>query len=109
MSAFQGLPVGLFEFFAELEQDNSKDFWNANRQRWQQDVKAPMSALVDELSTEFGPLRMFRPNRDLRFTQTSPLTSSGQAPPALLTPPAASATTSACRPPVSPPVTEPCG
>lgn len=26
MSAFQGLPVGLFEFFAELEQDNSKDF-----------------------------------------------------------------------------------
>ena len=29
MSAFQGLPVGLFEFFAELEQDNSKDFWSA--------------------------------------------------------------------------------
>lgn len=69
MSAFQGLPVSLFEFFAELEQDNSKDFWNANRQRWQQDVKVPMSALVDELSTEFGPLRMFRPNRDLRFAR----------------------------------------
>ena len=89
MSAFQGLPVSLFEFFAELEQDNSKDFWNANRQRWQQDVKAPMSALVDELSTEFGPLRMFRPNRDLRFARD-------KSPYKLWTG-------------VSPPVTEPCG
>ena len=69
MSTFQGLPTALFEFFADLAQDNSKDFWDANRQRWQRDVKAPMSALVDELSTEFGPLRMFRPNRDLRFAR----------------------------------------
>ena len=50
MSTFQGLPTALFEFFADLAQDNSKDFWEANRQRWQRDVKAPMSALVDELS-----------------------------------------------------------
>ena len=28
-----------------------------------------MSALVDELSGEFGPLRLFRPNRDLRFAR----------------------------------------
>ena len=69
MSTFQGLPTALFEFFADLAQDNSKDFWNANTQRWQRDVKAPMSALVDELSGEFGPLRMFRPNRDLRFAR----------------------------------------
>ena len=69
MSTFQGLPTALFEFFADLAQDNSKDFWNANKQRWQRDVKAPMSALVDELSGEFGPLRMFRPSRDLRFAR----------------------------------------
>lgn len=65
MSGFQGLPAARREFFADLAQDNSKDFWDANRRRWQRDVKAPMSALVDELSNEFGPLRMFRPNRDL--------------------------------------------
>ena len=35
MSAFQGLPAALFEFFADLVQDNSKDFRDANRQRWQ--------------------------------------------------------------------------
>ena len=62
MNAFQGLQAVLFEFFADLVQDNSKDFRDANRQRWQQDVKAPKSALIDELITEFVPLSMFRPN-----------------------------------------------
>ena len=50
-------------------QDISKDFRDANRQRWHQDVKAPKSALIDELITEFVPLSMFRPNRDLPFAQ----------------------------------------
>ena len=69
MSAFQGLQAVLFEFFADLVQDISKDFRDANRQRWHQDVKAPKSALIDELITEFVPLSMFRPNRDLPFAQ----------------------------------------
>lgn len=69
MSAFQGFPVSLFEFFTDLAQDNSKTFWDANRQRWFSDVKKPMTALIDELSVEFGVLRMFRPNRDLRFAK----------------------------------------
>ncbi|MDO4887253.1 MAG: DUF2461 domain-containing protein [Actinomycetaceae bacterium] len=68
MSSFQGLPPGLFEFFVDLGNDNSTSFWHANRHRWQQNVKAPMTALLDELAAEFGPLRMFRPNRDLRFS-----------------------------------------
>ena len=29
MSAFQGLQAVLFEFFADLVQDISKDFWSA--------------------------------------------------------------------------------
>ena len=29
MSTFQGLPAALREFFADLAQDNSKDFWSA--------------------------------------------------------------------------------
>lgn len=69
MSAFQGLQAVLFEFFADLVQDISKEFRDANRQRWHQDVKAPKSALIDELFTEFVSLCMFRPNRDLRFVR----------------------------------------
>lgn len=68
MTTFQGLPPGLFEFFADLEDDNSKAFWQANRHRWERDVRPPMRSLLAELSEEFGPLRLFRPNRDVRFS-----------------------------------------
>lgn len=68
MSTFQGLPRSLFEFFTDLRGDNSKAFWRANKTRYENDVRMPMRALLDELSDEFGPLRMFRPNRDVRFS-----------------------------------------
>lgn len=68
MTKFQGLPSGLFEFFTELQADNSKAFWQASKHRHKQDVREPMRALLADLSHEFGPLRMFRPNRDVRFS-----------------------------------------
>ena len=77
MSAFRGLQAVLFEFFTDLVQDISKDFRDANRQRWHQDVKAPKSALIDELFTEFVSLCMFRPNRDLRFVRDEAPSNSG--------------------------------
>lgn len=73
MSTFRGLPPGLFAFFTELEADNSKAFWQANKIRWEHDVRGPMRTLLVEFSDEFGALRMFRPNRDVRFsTDKSP-------------------------------------
>lgn len=73
MSDLRGLPPGLFEFFTDLSADNTKTFWEANRHRWEHDVRAPMRSLLAGLSDEFGPLRMFRPNRDVRFsTDRSP-------------------------------------
>lgn len=73
MSSFQGFPRGLFEFFTELQADNSKVFWQTNKHRYEHDVRTPMHALLSELTDEFGPLRMFRPNRDVRFsTDKSP-------------------------------------
>lgn len=73
MRTFRGLPPGLFTFFTELEADNSKAFWQANKSRWERDVRGPMLTLLVELSDEFGALRMFRPNRDVRFsTDKSP-------------------------------------
>lgn len=55
MSTFQGLPPGLFDFFTELQSDNSTTFWQANRLRWEHEVRAPMQSLLTELSDEFGP------------------------------------------------------
>lgn len=69
MNAFEGFPPGLFAFFADLERDNSKAFWEANKHRWEHDVRDPLRALLEELAVEFGPLRMFRPHRDMRFSK----------------------------------------
>ena len=66
--AFEGFPHQAFSFYERLETDNSRDFWNAHKQEYQQYVREPMIALADELEDEFGPATVFRPNRDIRFS-----------------------------------------
>ncbi|MFI6044700.1 DUF2461 domain-containing protein [Nocardia sp. NPDC051321] len=73
MSAFDGFPPQLFTFFEGLEKDNSKEYWTAHKSIWDKSVREPMLALFAELDDEFPALRLFRPNRDLRFsTDKSP-------------------------------------
>jgi uncharacterized protein (TIGR02453 family) len=69
VSGFAGFPAELFAFFEELERDNSKEFWTAHKQTWEQHVRDPMQTLLDDLAPEFGRLRMLRPNRDVRFSK----------------------------------------
>ena len=66
--SFSGLPHASTDFYADLEQDNSKDFWATNRERYERDVREPMAALMAALEDEFGPARLFRPHRDVRFS-----------------------------------------
>jgi uncharacterized protein (TIGR02453 family) len=56
------------EFFAGLERDNSKDYWTANKAVFEKEIKEPMAALVDSLPERFQPFKVFRPNRDIRFS-----------------------------------------
>ena len=67
--AFRGWPINALEFFEDLEENNSKTFWEAHRQIYESSVKAPMEELLEELEPEFGPGRLFRPHRDLRFSK----------------------------------------
>jgi len=53
---------------AGLEADNSKDYWTAHKSEYERDVREPMLALVDALEDEFGEAKLFRPNRDIRFS-----------------------------------------
>jgi uncharacterized protein (TIGR02453 family) len=69
MVDFSGFPQSAFTFYEGLEQDNSKDYWEAHRETWESSVQAPMQELVALLETEFPPLRTFRPNRDVRFAK----------------------------------------
>ena len=66
--SFTGIPLTALDFYEALEADNSKAFWTANKHVYDADVKAPLAALADQLEPEFGPGKMFRPYRDVRFS-----------------------------------------
>ncbi len=63
-----GLDADAFAFYAELADNQTKEWWLANKQRYDTRVKAPVDRLVDALGGEFGPLKIFRPYKDVRFS-----------------------------------------
>jgi uncharacterized protein (TIGR02453 family) len=66
--AFRGWPSEALEFYEGLEADNSKTYWTAHKAVYEEQVRAPMEALLAELAPEFGPSKIFRPYRDVRFS-----------------------------------------
>ncbi len=67
--SFTGFPAAALDFYDDLEMDNTKTFWTANKHVWEESVRAPMAALLAELEEEFGTAKMFRPYRDVRFAK----------------------------------------
>ena len=67
--SFTGFPDEGLVFYEGLEADNSKSYWTANKAAYDEHVRAPMLALVEELTAEFGPSKLFRPYRDVRFAK----------------------------------------
>ncbi|MEV8373131.1 DUF2461 domain-containing protein [Kribbella sp. NPDC056861] len=67
--SFTGFPAAALDFYDDLEMDNSKTFWTANKHVYEESVKAPMVALLAELEPEFGAAKLFRPYRDVRFAK----------------------------------------
>ena len=67
--AFKGWPPSALDFYEGLEADNSKAYWSDHKDVYERDVKAPMEALLAELTGEFGETRLFRPYRDIRFSK----------------------------------------
>ncbi len=70
---FSGWPVEAVTFFEGLQADNTKAYWTANKALYEASVRGPMAGLLAELEGEFGPARIARPYRDMRFA-------AGQAP-----------------------------
>lgn len=66
---FSGFPKDAFAFYEDLIADNSKLFWQANKQRYQTQVRAPMESLLALVDDEFGPFHVFRPYVDVRFSK----------------------------------------
>lgn len=65
---FAGFGEAAVEFYDGLVADNSKAYWTDHRATYEHDVRAPMLALLDACEPEFGPGKIFRPHRDVRFS-----------------------------------------
>ena len=66
---FRGWPDAALDFYVALEANNSRAYWLANKATYDECVKAPFLELSALVAKEFGPLHVFRPNRDTRFSK----------------------------------------
>jgi len=66
---FRGWPPEALTFYEGLEADNSKAYWAAHKAVYEECVRAPMDELAEEVRDEAGPLHVFRPYRDVRFSK----------------------------------------
>jgi|SRR5215218_1580469 len=72
MTAFRGFPSESLEFLRELEANNDRDWFKANRGRYDEWVVAPATALGEDLS-DLGRPKLFRPWNDTRFHAAPPI------------------------------------
>ena len=66
--AFSGFPAEAFDLYERLARDNSRPFWQANKDVYERSVKQPLLDFVEAIG-DYGPLHLFRPYRDVRFAK----------------------------------------
>lgn len=69
MGGFPGFPAEAIDFFEGLRADNCKSYWQEHKATYDTCVRAPMEALLEDLAEEFGPAKLYRPYRDVRFSK----------------------------------------
>jgi len=71
-AAFRGWPPEALEFLRELEANNDRDWFKANRARYDDQLVAPALALAEDL-VDLGRPHLFRPWNDTRFRPGAPI------------------------------------
>ncbi len=66
---FAGFPRDVFRFYEELHENNDRDWFKANKERYERVAKGPMDALLQSFEGLYGERRLFRPYRDVRFSK----------------------------------------
>jgi uncharacterized protein (TIGR02453 family) len=70
MTRFEGFGPKVQRWFKGLEADNNKAYFDANRSFYEQAVRDQMEILLEELADKFGgKVKLFRQNRDIRFSR----------------------------------------
>jgi uncharacterized protein (TIGR02453 family) len=70
--AFSGFSREAFSFWKGLEKNNHRDWFQAHKVEYERAVREPMQALIAELTPLYGPGRLSRINRDMRFAKDQP-------------------------------------
>ncbi|MFT5358042.1 MAG: hypothetical protein ACI9KE_005279 [Polyangiales bacterium] len=66
---FQGFPKEGLEFLKELEKNNKREWFVANKARYEEHVLAHLKAVVEEGEKAYGNGKNFRIHRDVRFSK----------------------------------------
>ncbi|CAN5611155.1 DUF2461 domain-containing protein [soil metagenome] len=67
---FTGFGTKVIDWFRGLEKDNSKAYFDTTRDIWESEIRDPLEALLQEAATHVGgDVKLFRPNRDVRFSK----------------------------------------
>lgn len=82
MSAFTGLPNDYFKFFKELRENNNREWFNDNKQRFRDTVQEPLAAFVEAMAPKLKKISkhivadprlnggsVFRIYKDVRFSK----------------------------------------
>jgi uncharacterized protein (TIGR02453 family) len=69
---FGGFPSESLEFLRELEANNDRDWFRANRARYDEFLQSPAAALGEDLA-DLGRPHLFRPWNDTRFRPGPPI------------------------------------
>jgi uncharacterized protein (TIGR02453 family) len=70
MTRFEGFGAEVQEWFRGLEADNTRAYFSAHRDFFEESIREQMAALLDELSGKLGgEVKLFRQNRDIRFSR----------------------------------------
>jgi uncharacterized protein (TIGR02453 family) len=72
MPVFTGWPKGALTFLADLEANNDRDWFKANRARYDELCAEPALALGADLA-DLGTAKLFRPWNDTRFRPGPPI------------------------------------
>ncbi|MDQ2890862.1 MAG: TIGR02453 family protein, partial [Gemmatimonadota bacterium] len=77
--SFGGFPPGALKFLRSLARNNRREWFEANRSRYESDVKFPLQVLVEEIDARLGEIApemignpkksVFRIYRDVHFSK----------------------------------------
>ena len=70
--AFSGFSREAFTFWKGLEKNNHREWFQTHKDTYERAVRQPMQALIAELTPLYGPGRLSRINKDMRFARDKP-------------------------------------